>query len=258
MPKTPINGIDIYYEVHGDGYPLVLSHGLLGTTQMWEGQVKPFSRDHRFITWDLRGHGQTESPTDPSQYSVEIMVDDLYQLLGHLGVEKVVVGGLSFGGYFSLHFYHHHPEVVAALILTNTGPGYRTAEKAAHWNKGLLGRADILEKGGMQGLIDSEYPVPDYTPRELMLTMDPIGLAKFCREATINPHGVDKLKDIAVPTLIVIGEDDVGFLAAADYMAARIPQSEQVVIANAGHGANIDQPEVFNQVVLDFLQRVAV
>ena len=72
MPKATINGIDIYYEVHGDGYPLVLSHGLLGTTQMWEGQVESFSRDYRFITWDLRGHGQTESPTDPSQYSVEI------------------------------------------------------------------------------------------------------------------------------------------------------------------------------------------
>jgi pimeloyl-ACP methyl ester carboxylesterase len=186
------------------------------------------------------------------------MVDDCYQLLGYLGIEKAVVGGLSFGGYLSLHFYHHHPEMVQALILINTGPGYRTAERAAQWNEGLLERADILEKGGMQGLIDSEYSVPDYTPRELMLTLDPIGLSKFCRGATINPHGVDKLKDIAVPTRIVIGEDDVGLLAAADYMAARIPQSEKVAIANAGHGVNIDQPEVFNQVVLDFLHRIGV
>ena len=258
MPKASINGIDVYYEVHGDGYPLVLSHGLLGTTQMWAGQVEPFSGDHRFITWDLRGHGQTESPTDPSQHSVEIMVDDLYQLLGHLGVEKAVVGGLAFGGYLSLHFYHHHPEVVSALILTNTGPGYRRPEPTAQWNKTWFAWADILEKGGMQGLIDSEYPVPDYTPRELMLTLDPIGLAKFCRGAMINPHGVDKLKDIAVPTLIIIGGNDVGFLAAADYMTARIPQSEKVVIANAGHGVNIDQPEAFNQVVLDFLHRIGI
>ncbi len=259
MPKTLINGVGIHYEVHGGGYPLVLSHGFVGTTQMWEGQVEPFSRNYRFITWDMRGHAQTDSPADPSHYSLEIMVDDLYQLLGHLGVEKVVVGGLSFGGYLSLHFYHHHPEMVRALILIDTGPGYRTPERAAQWNKDCLARADILGKGGMQGFIDSEYSLADYyTPRELMLTMDPVGLAKFGQGAMVNPYGVDKLKDITVPALIIVGENDVDFLAAADYMAARIPQSEKVVIANADHGVNVDQPEAFNQVVLGFLERIGV
>lgn len=259
MPEVSINGVGVYYEVHGDGYPLILCNGFVGTTQMWEGQVEAFSGKHRFITWDLRGHGRTDRPADPPRYSLETIVDDLYQLLRHLGVEKAVVGGLSFGGYLSLHFCYRYPEMLRALILVNTGPGYRSPEKAAQWNKEFCARADILEREGMQGFIDSPYAAPDYyTPHDLMRAMDPIGLAKFCRGAMLNPYGVDKLKDIACPALIIIGEDDVNYLAAADYMAARIPHSEKVVISRAGHGVNVDQPEVFNQAVLGFLEKLGV
>jgi len=226
---------------------------------MWEGQGEPFSGKYRFITWDLRGHGRTDSPADPSHYSLEIIVDDLYQLLRHLGVGKAVVGGLSFGGYLSLHCCYHHPEMVHALILINTGPGYRSPEKAAQWSKEFSARADILEKEGMQGFIDSPYSQSDYyTPHDLMRTMDPVGLAKFCRGAMLNPYDVDKLKDIACPSLIIMGEDDVDYLAAADYMAARIPHSKKVVISRAGHGVNVDQPKMFNQVVLGFLEGLEV
>ena len=125
MPRVRVNDIELYYEAHGQGYPVVFLHGFVGTVNMWHPQVSLLSREHRFIIYDARGHGQSESPPSLDQYSADIVVEDLVQLLGALGIEKAVVGGLSMGGYQSLRFYLHHPRTVAALILMDTGPGYR-------------------------------------------------------------------------------------------------------------------------------------
>ena len=124
MPKIRVNDIELYYEIHGQGYPVVFLHGFAGTVNMWQPQMPVLSQQYRFIVYDARGHGQSESPPDIEQYSADIVVEDLFQLLTNLAIEKAVVGGLSIGGYESLRFYLRHPENVAALILmaeTETG-----------------------------------------------------------------------------------------------------------------------------------------
>ena len=257
MPRDRINGVDLYYEVNGQGPPVLLGHGFAGTTRMWDTQVPAFSQEYRFITYDLRGHGQTETPPSLSQYSVDIVVEDMFQLLRLLGVEKGVVGGLSLGGYLALHFYFQHKEMVTALLLIDTGPGYRSEKGKQQWNERRIACAELLETQGIVAFADSEYAVNDYyTPRELMLTLNPIGLANVSRGVMLNPALADRLSEIDVPTLIIVGEHDAAFLQATDYMHKHIRNSKKVVVANAGHGVNVDQPEVFNSTVFDFLERI--
>ena len=254
MPKALINGINLYYEDHGKSFPVIFTHGYAGTTKSWEEHVAVFSKKYRFITYDMRGHGQTEAPKDLSLYTQDIVVEDIYQLLLHLGIKKAVVGGLSLGGYLTIHFYHQHPEMTAAIILMGTGPGYRTPEKARDWNQTRLDCARVLETKGIQGFLDSPYSINNYyTSPDVMRKHNPTGLANISRGVMVNPWGQEILPNIKVPALIICGDKDVDFLPATDYMAQKINGAQKAIISNAGHGVNIDQPRVFESTVLNFL-----
>ena len=259
MPKAKVNGVNLYYEEQGSGTPVLMLHGFAGTTRMWDPQVKPFSQKYRFITCDMRGHGQSESPGNLSQYATDLVVEDQHQLLRHLGITKAVIGGLSVGGFVTLKFYEAHPEMCVALILCDTGPGYRTPEAAAGWNKICVERAGVLEKGGIEAFMKSEFSRSDYyTTPEVMRKHNPKGLALFSRGAMVNPAAVHVLEQIKVPTLILVGDGDQPFLFSSEYMQKRIPNSELVVIKNAGHGSNVDQPQKFNDAILTFLERSGI
>src|SRR5256885_5924961 len=117
MAQATLNGIDIDYEVSGRGRPVILSHGYGATGRMWDGQRKTLGDRYRLVTWDMRGHGQTESPNDPARDSTELTVADIRALLSSLGVSRAVVGGLSLGGSLSLAVYLPHPELVSAVRL---------------------------------------------------------------------------------------------------------------------------------------------
>src|ERR1700758_568033 len=125
MPKLERDGVAIHYEVSGQGPTLLLTHGYSGTGGMWAGQVEPFSKHYHLITWDMRGHGRTDYPEDPGAYSEAATVADMAALLDAAGAENAIIGGLSLGGYMSLAFHLAHPERVRALLIIDTGPGYR-------------------------------------------------------------------------------------------------------------------------------------
>src|SRR3990172_1620457 len=152
MPTAFINDINVYYEDHGSGFPVLLSHGYSANGRMWEPQVEALCPRHRLVTWDMRGHGQTDSPERLDQYSEELTVADMRGLLEHLGIRQAVVGGLSMGGYMSLAFYLRHPEMVRALVLSDTGPGYRKAEAREAWNRMAEARAKAFEEQGLDAL----------------------------------------------------------------------------------------------------------
>lgn len=255
MPKAPINGINLYYEDHGKGFPIIFTHGFAGTARSWEGQVAAFTRKYRFITYDMRGHSRTDAPDDASQYGLDTIVEDMHQLLRHLGVRRAVVGGLSLGGYLTIHFYHQHPEMTAAAILIDTGPGFRSPDKARAWNESRQECARILETKGMKGFMESSFSKDDYyTTPDVMLTLNPKGLVNINHGIMQNTWGLDLLPQMKVPTLVICGDRDTGFLAGTDYMAQKIPGAKKVVIPKAGHGVNIDQPRAFEKAVLDFLE----
>src|SRR5215470_17492060 len=135
MPTINRDGLNIYYEVHGSGPPLLLTHGYSSTSGMWQGQIAALSKRHTLVLWDMRGHGQSDYPDDPKAYSEELTVGDIGALLDVVGAKRAVVGGLSLGGYMSLAFYRAHPQRVSALLIIDTGPGFKKDEPREAWNK---------------------------------------------------------------------------------------------------------------------------
>ncbi len=241
-------GVNIYFEDHGSGPAVLLSHGYSATSQMWTGQVAALSDRYRVITWDMRGHGQTDSPDDPGAYSEAATCDDMAAILTHLGIEKAVIGGLSLGGYMSLAFNLAHPRMVNALMLFDTGPGYKNPVGRDGWNQTAIQRAVTFEEKGLEALgRGAEVRIAQHRSAQ--------GLAHAARGmlAQFDSRVIESLPDIKVPTLVLVGDKDAPFLGGTDYMANKIPGATKVVIEDAGHASNIDQPAAFNAAVLDFL-----
>ncbi|MBI2165404.1 MAG: alpha/beta fold hydrolase [Chloroflexi bacterium] len=254
MPRTLINGTHLYYEEHGSGTPIILTHGFAGTTRMWDPQIPVLSQGYRLILHDLRGHGQSDAPSDLAQYSWDIVIEDIYQLLRNLGVRQAIVGGLSLGGLVSLHFYIRHPEMTKALILMDTGPGFRNPESRAAWDRERLRVSAVLEKGGMVAFMVSPYSENDYyTSPDIMVSLNPVGLSNINRALQTNQEMVP-LEKVTVPTLVIVGQNDTAAIAPANYMHRKIQGSRMAVVPGAGHGSNMDQPEIFNRAILDFLK----
>ena len=256
MAYASVNGVRLYYEEHGRGDTLLLVHGFAGTTEMWKPQVAPFSTSHRFIVYDMRGHGRSDAPESVRDYSAALVVEDQYQLLRRLGLQRCVIGGLSLGGYVTLRFWEKHPEMVRGMVLADTGPGYRNPRGGMEeWNHTRLEAAEVLTKQGMEGYLKSPYAAGQYySGPDIMRNHKPHGLANVALGVMISPL-MPALEEIKVPTLIICGARDEGFLAASEYMHKRIKGSEKVIIPDAGHAANLDQPQAFDRAVVDFLQR---
>lgn len=250
MATATLNGISIYYEDHGSGVPVLLTHGYASSARMWEPQIGALTERYRLIVWDMRGHGRTDSPESLAAYSEAETVADMAALLAHLGVEQAVIGGLSLGGYMSMAFYVAHPQMVRALVLCDTGPGYRNPTARAGWNETAVRRAERFEAQGLAALGSS----PE-VERARQQHRSAAGLAKAARGmlAQFDARVIESLPQIAVPTLVVVGANDTPFLAGSEYMVAKIPGARSAVIADAGHSANIDQPAAFNAAVLGFL-----
>lgn len=249
MPKLRRDGVDIYYEVHGSGPPVLLTHGYSSTSEMWQGQIEALSEHHKLVLWDMRGHGRSDYPDNPAAYSEAATVADMAALLDEVGASSAIVGGLSLGGYMSLAFYRAHPERVRALLIIDTGPGFKKDEAREAWNKRAHETGDRFEREGLDVLKAASRERSGVSHR------DASGLARAARGMLTQRDArvIESLPDIKVPSLVVVGADDTPFLAASDYMAAKIPGAAKVVIPAAGHAVNIDQPKAFIDAVLPFL-----
>jgi len=229
------DGVRISYELDGAGgsgkLPLLLTHGFSASAQMWAPNVAALSADRQVIRWDMRGHGRSDSPDDLAEYTQAACLRDMGALLDACGAERAILGGLSLGGYLSLVFWLEHPERVAALVLCDTGPGFRNDEARQKWNDRSLATAARYERDGK------------------------LGLAHAARGMLTQQDGrvIDALPSVDVPVLVVVGADDKPFLGAADYVTAKVQRAELVVIPDAGHACNLDQPELFNARVGAFL-----
>ena len=244
------DGVNIYYEERGKGTAVLLSHGYSASARMWASQMNALSDRYHLIAWDMRGHDRSDSPDNPALYSHEATVADMTAILDACGVRRAVIAGLSLGGFMSLAFNLARPERVAALMLFDTGPGYKKDRPRLEWNKMTGTTATALETKGLVAVgASAEVTVAQHRSAQ--------GLAHAARGMLAQSDGrvIESLPSIKVPTLVLAGANDVQFLAATDYMAARIPGAEKVILAGAGHAANIDQPEAFNQAVLAFLDR---
>src|SRR5262249_54374735 len=138
--------------VHGSGPAILFTHGYSATAQMWKGQIEPLSKTRSFVIWDMRGHGQSDYPVEQSAYSEEATVADMAAILDAVGARTAIIGGLSLGGYMSLAFHRAHPERVKALLIIDTGPGFKKDEARAAWNKRAQETSETYEKEGLAAL----------------------------------------------------------------------------------------------------------
>jgi pimeloyl-ACP methyl ester carboxylesterase len=188
------------------------------------------------IRWDMRGHGRSETPDDSSCFSQDLTVADMAALLDHLGVERAIIAGHSLGGFMTLRFQATYPDRVIGLILQGTGPGFRNAdarEKCGH--AVLSGGAEVGEshQGSAKGLANAARG---------MLTH-------------VDAKVIDNLSNIDVPTIIIVGANDANFIGAGEYMNKKVKDTMHFVIADAGHGCNVEQPEQVNNALAEFFEK---
>ena len=251
MPHLRRAGVQLYYEDHGRGEPILLSHGFGASSGMWQQQIEAFQDTYRLLPWDMRGHGQSDSPDDQGLYSHAHTVEDMRTILDYLHLDQAVIAGHSLGGFMSLAFYVQYPARVKALILQGCGPGYRNPEARAAWNARAEQRARTLEEKGL-AVLGGGAEVRVSTQRSAR------GLAQAARGMLTQTDAsvIDSLQHIAVPVLVLVGSKDTPFVDGSRYMARRIPQATIVVVPNAGHGANVEQPAVVNASIGAFLEQL--
>lgn len=248
MPSLDRDGVQIHYEVAGEGPVVLLTHGYSASAAMWKDNTPALvAAGYKTIAWDMRGHGRSASPDDPSLYTAALTVGDIDALLDAEGVETAVIAGMSLGGYMSLAYHLAHRDRVRALMLIDTGPGFKQDAARDDWNAYARKKGDDLLARGAAALSRSA---------EAHLQKQNFGGLKHAAHGMLTQQTADaiySLPDIAVPTLVVVGDRDKPFLAASDYMAMKIPGAKKATIADAGHAANVDQPAAFNAAVLEFL-----
>ncbi len=271
MPKISVNGASLHYEEFGRGFPIVFTHGLGLDKSMWLNQVPIFAARYRVITWDIRGHGCSEVTEDG--YSISQLVEDLEELLFLLGVEKAYIVGLSLGGWISWKFAAKNPHKTEALILSDSA-GYLKGmtqteldEKKQIFDAG----AEICEKHGRVPLADPTIDLMfskefiennDHIVNALksLIEKDPgLGYARTIKQALGDywgPPGEDVEKELAsikAPTMILAGDLDVITpLVTQQAINKQIKGSRLEVLKGAGHLACMEQPEIWNSLVLEF------
>jgi pimeloyl-ACP methyl ester carboxylesterase len=266
MATVQLNDVNIYYESHGSGFPLVLVYGLGGKTGMWAGQIDAFAPPYRFIVWDPRGHGKSESPPHWKQYGLQIAAEDLHGLLNHLGIEQAYVGGLSMGGGIAACFAVAHPERVRALLImdSNSASGLPMAAAMRTMRHKTI---ELAETCGMEAVADymletnpnlriqaDASPAARQRLRRMFLDLHPTGYANTVRAMLEETFPTEQLATLTMPTLVLVGEEDPA-LEAARLTHRMIPGSQFVIVPKAGHTSNLDCPEAFNASVLAFLRQ---
>ncbi|MGH9811813.1 MAG: alpha/beta fold hydrolase [Candidatus Acidiferrales bacterium] len=259
-----IGKLELAWEEAGRGAPVVLLHAFPLSRKMWAPQVEALAPRYRVIAPDFRGHGESGVADEDS--TMERLAEDVRGLLDHLKLERVVLGGLSMGGYVALAFYRRWPELVAALVLADT----RASADTEEGRKGRYETAALAEREGNAAIADMMVPKllgpatlerkPEVVAavRAMILEASPAGIAAALRGMAARPASFDLLPTIKCPTLIIVGELD-GLTPPADSeaMAKAIPGSTLVRIAEAGHLSNLEQPEEFNSALSGFLNSLS-
>ena len=257
------DGLIMSFEDSADRVPVLWIHGYPLNNLLWDFQIDGLADIARLIAPDLRGHGGTD-PTPPP-YSVELFADDCVRLLDSLGMEgPVVVVGLSMGGYVALDMARRHPDRVAGLILAATRAGADSPEARAGRDKaagvaiaeGIVPIVEaMLPKLLAPGTYAAEPDLVDYV-RDMMLETSVDGAVGALAAMRDRPDSTPLLPSLAVPTLVIHGEEDQLIpVSEAQAMQRAIPGAELVIVPGAGHLPNLEQPDVFNDAVREFLEQ---
>jgi pimeloyl-ACP methyl ester carboxylesterase len=250
--KAEINGVGLYYELHGEGEPIIFLHGWLDDCTVWNPQVEPLTKKHMVISYDHRGHGRSDKPD--YVYSVKTLANDLHALMQELDVGKSVVVGHSLGGMTALTFSLNHPDKVSRLVIVGTTaktPFLMSAQAVLRYIIPYRTFVQLAQKSGyykpsdqlISNSLDMAMNVPKYAAYSCL------------REFTRNYDLRHKVSKIEVPTLIVVGEKDKNTpMAASQYLNEQIGDSILRIIPDCGHEVMVEKPTEFSQVLGEFIE----
>ena len=262
--KISANGIQVNYTLEGpaDGPVVTLSHSLATDLSMWDPQAKALARRYRVLRYDTRGHGGTDAPA--GAYTLSQLADDARALLKALGIARTHWIGLSMGGMIGQTLALSSPEILQSLGLCDTSSRI-PADMKHVWDE----RITTVEAKGMEPMVETtigRWFTPKFIearkdviePVRAMIRRTPPKGYVSCCHAIKALDLTDRLKAIALPTLIVVGKQDMGTpLAASESINQQIKGSELVVLDPASHLSNLEQPEAFTRALEEFLRRVA-
>ena len=271
MPEIKANGIQIHYETSGEGAPIVFVHEFAADLRSWEDQVRYFNRRYQTITYNARGFPPTEVPEEVSAYSQGHAVNDLADLIRGLNLAPAHIVGLSMGGFASLHLGLRYPELARSCVVAGCGYGSDMSQRDKFQSEAQEVARRFLEDG-------LEKFGPTYTagPTRVQLERkDPIAYERFQREfversalgAANTMRGLqalrpsvyeleESMKKCKVPMLILTGDEDEPCLEPALFMKRTISTAALITFPNAGHLINLEEPAMFNRVVLEFITEV--
>ncbi|MCE4614279.1 MAG: alpha/beta hydrolase [Desulfurococcales archaeon] len=265
MPYATVNGIKLYYEVHGEGFPLVMIMGLGADSNWWPLRIiKEFSKDYSVVVLDNRGAGRSDKPD--SKYTIDLMADDVLGLMDYLGIRKAHILGVSMGGMIAQSLAIRYPEVVGKLVLcvTSTGGPEAVPPTPEAMKQLLLDRSsvqvEVLAEMLIETLLTKEYveehreELKSYIKRALQYPM-PAHAYNRQLEAILEFNAYDKLDKIRASTLVISGGKDI--IIPPDngrLLAKKIPNSRLVIFENSGHGLILQELDRFVSVVMQFLQ----
>jgi pimeloyl-ACP methyl ester carboxylesterase len=269
MALASINGVEIYYEEHGQGTPVLFCHEFAGDHRSWAPQVRFFARRYRTITFSARGYHPSSIPQNDADYSEEQHVEDTYELIRFLGIEKAHVVGLSMGGNVTLKLGLAHPEVCLSLVVAGAGFGSTNPEE---FRANSRESAALLERVGMQEFAETygrgpsrlRFEQKDPHGFQEMLTQlkehSTVGSALTMRNVQGKRKTVydvaNQLPALDVPTLVISGDEDELALDPSLLMKRKIPNSGLLIVPKTGHTVNLEEPALFNQAILDVITAV--
>jgi len=267
MTIANINGVNLNYEVAGQGEAVVFIHGYTGSARDWANQIAVLSPKYRAVALDLRGHGESAAPVREEDYSMPIFTEDIWALLKMLDIKKCCLGGHSLGGFTALQFALEHPDMLAALVLVDTSSGqYARDPNYAQLRQKLdeLARTQGLEAAFEYDAANNpmrierfqKHPEMREVSRQKVLMTSVDGYIYASRAIGKWEPVTSKLSEIKVPTLIYWGDEDTPFTEPTRILKEGIADSEIVTVKGVGHNPHEEAPDVFNETLLKFLDRV--
>ena len=259
MPNMQIGEVELYYEIRGQGDPLLLIHGLGSSSRDWEYQIEPFSQNYQVVAMDVRGHGRSAKP--PGPYSIPLFAADAAELIRALRLVPAHVVGISMGGMIGLQLAVDAPDLVRSLVVVNAGPEMIVRTWRERWQ--LLQRQLIVRVLGLRKMGEvlggRLFPKPEQGDlRQLFAERWAENDPRAYREAMNALVGwsvTDWLEAIACPVLVVAADQDYTPVEAKAAYVQRLPRAELQIIADSRHATPVEHPEPFNQVLRDFLRR---
>jgi pimeloyl-ACP methyl ester carboxylesterase len=272
MPHiTTRDGTRLWVEEAGSGTPIVFVHEFGGDWRSWEPQMRYFTRRYRCITYSARGYAPSDVPGDVERYSQQIAVDDIADVMDALDIEKAHVVGLSMGGFATLHFGLRHAQRALSLVVAGAGYGAEKAYEDYFRNVSL----EVARKFESDGAPVFSKTYSTAASRIAFQLKDPRGWQEFATQlgehssvgSARTMQGVqarrpsiydleEELKRMAVPTLVIVGDEDDHCLQPGLFLKRTVPASGLLVLPKTGHTLNIEEPALFNQFVADFLATV--